>query len=395
MISKMIPKMTSGMIQAPATLAMLGGGQLGRFFVTAAHELGYKVIVLDPDPNAPAGLIADEHLVAAYDDPTALQQLASRCAAATTEFENVPAAALEKLAETIPVHPSAEAVAIAQNRVAEKSFLRNNGFATAPFLVIEKATDLAKAPDQLTEMFPAILKIARFGYDGKGQARVKNIAEAQQAFAEFNAPCVLEKMVKLDLEVSVMLARNGSGECQSFTLAENQHSHGILDISIAPARTSATLLAMAEEMAKQVAEHLNYVGVLAVEFFIVNGELLINEIAPRPHNSGHYTLDGCVTNQFEQQVRAICNLPLGSPRLHSAAVMVNLLGDLWFQENSTASREPDWAILNKIPNLKLHLYGKHSARPGRKMGHFTVIDSDSMKAVTTTLAARAAIGIKN
>ena len=384
----MIPKM----IQAPATLAMLGGGQLGRFFVTAAHELGYKVIVLDPDPDAPAGLIADEQIVAAYDDPAALEQLANRCAAATTEFENVPAAALEKLAEKIPVHPSAQAVAIVQNRVAEKSFLRNNGFATAPFLVIETAADLAKTGE---EMFPAILKIARLGYDGKGQARVKNIAEAQQAFAEFNAACVLEKMLSLELEVSVVMARNSSGECQSFTLAENHHSHGILDISIAPARTSATLLAKAEEMAKQVAEHLNYVGVLAVEFFIVNGELLINEIAPRPHNSGHYTLDGCVTHQFEQQVRALCNLPLGTPRLHSASVMVNLLGDLWFQNNSDESRKPDWAMLNKIPNLKLHLYGKQSARPGRKMGHFTVIDSDANKAVTTALAARKAIGIKD
>ncbi len=258
-------------------------------------------------------------------------------------------------------------------------------------MVIEKADELAKASD---EMFPAILKIARFGYDGKGQARVKNISEAQQAFAEFNAPCVLEKMLTLELEVSVVMARNSSGECQSFTLTENQHSHGILDISIALARTSATLLAKAEEMAKQVAQHLNYVGVLAVEFFIVNGELLINEVAPRPHNSGHYTLDGCVTNQFEQQVRALCNLPLGTPRLHSASVMVNLLGDLWFQENSEASREPDWAKLNKIPNLKLHLYGKESARPGRKMGHFTVIDSDVNNALATALAARKTVGTK-
>lgn len=371
---------------------MLGGGQLGRFFVSAAHELGYKVIVLDPDANAPAGLIADDHIVAAYDDPAALQQLTSRCAAATTEFENVPAAALQTLAEKIPVHPSADAVSIAQNRVAEKRFLRNNGFATAPFLVVEKSEDLAKADD---EMFPAILKIARLGYDGKGQARVKNIAEAKHAFADFNAPCVLEKMVKLDLEVSVVLARNSSGECQSFTLAENQHSNGILDVSIAPARTSAELLSKAESMAKQVAQHLNYVGVLAVEFFIVNGELLVNEMAPRPHNSGHYTLDGCVTNQFEQQVRAMCNLPLGTPRLHSTSVMVNLLGDLWFQENSEESREPDWAILNSIPNLKLHLYGKQSARPGRKMGHFTVVDSDAKKAVKTALAARKAIGIRD
>lgn len=380
------------MIKAPATLAMLGGGQLGRFFVSAAHEMGYKVIVLDPDPNAPAGLIADEQIVAAYDDPAALAQIASRCAAATTEFENVPAAALRTLAERIPVHPSADAVAIAQNRVAEKRFLRNNGFATAPFLVVEKSEDLDQAGD---EMFPAILKIARFGYDGKGQARVKDIAEAKAAFASYNAPCVLEKMVRLDLEVSVVLARNGSGECQSFTLAENLHSNGILDISIAPARTSPELLAKAESMAKQVAQHLNYIGVLAVEFFISNGELLVNEMAPRPHNSGHYTIDGCVTSQFEQQVRAMCNLPLGSPRLHSASVMVNLLGDLWFEPGSETSREPDWAILNQIPNLKLHLYGKQSARPGRKMGHFTLIDSDAKKAVATALAARKAIGVRD
>ncbi len=390
----MIPKMISEMTKAPATLAMLGGGQLGRFFVTAAHELGYKVIVLDPDANAPAGLIADDHIIAAYDDPAALEQLANRCAAATTEFENVPAAALETLAKKIPVHPSADAVAIAQNRVAEKHFLRNNGFATAPFLVIEKSDDLNQTQSQSTEIFPAILKIARFGYDGKGQARVKNIAEAQQAFADFNAPCVLEKRVKLDLEVSVVLARNSSGECQSFTLAENLHSNGILDISIVPARTSAELLSKAESIAKQVAQHLNYIGVLTVEFFISNGELLVNEIAPRPHNSGHYTLDGCVTHQFEQQVRAMCNLPLGTPKLHSASVMVNLLGDLWFHKNSEEHCEPDWAILNKIPNLKLHLYGKQSARAGRKMGHFTVVDSDAREAVKTALAARAAIGVK-
>lgn len=378
-------------ITAPATLAILGGGQLGRYFVAAAQELGYRVIVLDPDAHAPAGKIADEHLIKGYDDADALNYLAQHCAAATTEFENVPASSLATLAQHMPVHPSAEAVTIAQDRIREKNFLREHGLATAPFIAVESEDNLNSASD---DMFPAILKIARFGYDGKGQARVQNRAEAIKAWHQFGTACVLEKMVTLDKEVSVVLARNAHGECQCFTLAENIHSHGILDISIAPARIEPQLLQQAQACAQQLAQEMDYIGVMAVEFFISDGQLLINEIAPRPHNSGHYTIDSCISSQYEQQVRALCSLPLGEARQHSAAVMVNLLGDLWFQ-NGQDSREPDWQQLNQFSTLKLHMYGKLAARPARKMGHFTVLAQDIDSAVDTAQQARSAIGIQD
>ena len=380
------------MINAPATLAMLGGGQLGRFFVNAAHELGYRVIVVDPQEGCPAGLIADEHIVAEYDDAEALEYISINCAAATNEFENVPAKTLDFLAQHMPVHPSASAVAVAQDRISEKTFLRDNGFKTAAFFAIENKSDFNKVTD---DFFPAILKISRFGYDGKGQERVSSIEEAKQAFQYFDAPCVIEKMLSLDLEVSVVLARNENGDSECFTLAENQHSNGILDISIVPARTTQDLLDEAKQLANKLAEKLEYVGVLAVEFFISNDELLVNEIAPRPHNSGHFTIDACVTSQYEQQVRAMCGLPLGLPQSHNASVMVNLLGDLWFQNGSEKSVEPDWNMLTSIPNLKLHLYGKTSARPGRKMGHFVVIDHQMDSALNVALEARKKIGVQD
>jgi len=382
--------MSHPIIAPPATLALLGGGQLGRFFVHAAHELGYKVIVLDPDTDAPAGKIADGHIIANYDDQAALTQLSQQCLAATTEFENVPAAVLEQLAQTMPVSPSADAVSIAQDRIREKAFLHDNGFNTAPFIAVENENDLDAASDDL---FPAILKTARFGYDGKGQARVTTIDEAKAAYREFNIPCVLERMLPLDLEVSVVLARSTNGQCSCFPLAENEHRNGILDVTVVPARTTPRLQQQAEQMASNLAEKLGYVGVLTVEFFISDSQLLINEIAPRPHNSGHYTVDGCVTSQYEQQLRALCGLPLGSAALHSDSVMVNLLGDLWFQD-SDKSCEPNWQLLHQIPNLKLHLYGKTSARRGRKMGHFTVIGDNAKATVTTAMAARKTIGIK-
>lgn len=379
------------MIQAPATLALLGGGQLGRFFVAAAHELGYRVIVVDPDAHCPAGQIAAEHLIAHYDDVTALDHLMHHCSAATTEFENVPALTLAQLATRMPVYPSSDAVAIAQDRILEKSFLRDNGFITAPFATIVSLEDCAAIEEAF---FPAILKIARLGYDGKGQARVNSVAQAQQAFRDFNEqPCVLEQRLALDLEISVVLARTVSGECATFAVAENSHRNGILDISIAPARISETLRSQAEITAQEVAQRLNYVGVLAIEFFICGTSLLINELAPRPHNSGHHTIDSCITNQFEQQLRALCDLPLGSAQHHSAAVMVNLLGDLWYGEDSLTLREPDWSQLTQHPNLKLHLYGKEEPRPGRKMGHFTVVDSTIESALATALTARRAIGV--
>lgn len=376
----------SSVINPPAMLGMLGGGQLGRFFVIAAHEMGYQVTVLDPDKNSPAGKIADVHLCANYDDAAALKQMAETCQAVTTEFENVPAATLEQLSQTTTVRPSAQSVAIAQNRVLEKNFIKDAGLPVAPFVVIKQAADLPVDSDAI---YPAILKVARFGYDGKGQARVKNQAEALAAFDAFKQEvCVLEHMLSLDLEVSVVLARDAQGNIAAFPTAENSHLNGILDVSIAPARCSEVVKANAQELAKKLAKELNYVGVLGVEFFVVGTRLLVNEIAPRPHNSGHYTIDACVTNQFEQQVRVTAGLPLGDAHLHSDAVMVNILGDSWVND-----KEPDWQKAFAHPNLKLHLYGKHEPRKARKMGHFTVIGKDKEAVLNVARIARGELNI--
>ena len=397
------------MILSPATLGMLGGGQLGRFFVSAAHEMGYKVWVLDPDPHSPAGLIADRHLVAAYDDYAALDALGAECAAVTTEFENVPANTLDYLSKFIPVHPAASAVAVCQNRIAEKTFLADNGLPHGPFAVIRGEDDIRAADARL---FPAVLKVARFGYDGKGQARVADRDEALAAFQRFRAePCVLEKMLTLDFEVSVVLARDEAGTVRAFPASENRHRNGILDITIAPAPALVGLHAptepgaqsdsqplagkRAEHIAERIAERLGYVGTLGVEFFVCAGELFVNEMAPRPHNSGHHTIDACDVSQYEQQVRALCGLALATPRQHSAAVMVNLLGELWYEDGKGHGpyREPDWSLLHAVPGLRLHLYAKHHARAGRKMGHFVVIGDDPAQVLERALQARAAIGI--
>jgi 5-(carboxyamino)imidazole ribonucleotide synthase len=353
---------------------MLGGGQLGRMFTIAARTMGYKVMVLDPDFASPAGQMADVHLRADYTDHGALKQLGAACAAVTTEFENVPAASLIELAKRCRVSPGADAVAIAQDRSHEKSWLARNGFATAPFALVYSEGDLdAGLADVGT---PALLKVARFGYDGKGQARVDSREGGRAAFREFGGqPCVLEGFVKLEREVSVVLARSDAGECALFPVAENRHENGILDVTIVPARVPDRLADAAREMARDIAGKLGYVGVMAVEFFVADGRLLVNEIAPRPHNSGHYTLDACVTDQFEQQVRALCGLPLGDTRLLSPVVMVNILGDRWHEGG------PHWDALLAHPTIKLHLYGKQEARPGRKMGHFNVLDADLPKAL--------------
>jgi 5-(carboxyamino)imidazole ribonucleotide synthase len=351
------------------TLGILGGGQLGRMFVVAARTLGYRIAVLDPDPASPAGRIADLHIQADYDDARALAQLADTCAAITTEFENVPAASLTILAGQCRVAPAAEAVAIAQDRAREKSWLAEHGFATAPFVVVQQEADLDAALRQTGT--PALLKVARQGYDGKGQARVASLDDARAAFREFGGvACVLESFVRLDREVSVVLTRNDLGETALFPVAENRHANGILDVSLVPARIPAELARDAHSQARAIADALGYIGVMAVEFFVVDGQLRVNEIAPRPHNSGHYTLEACVTDQFEQQVRALAGLPLGDTRLLSPVAMVNLLGERWEHGN------PAWGTLLAHPNVKLHLYGKDSARPGRKMGHFNVLDAD-------------------
>ena len=383
------------MILPPATLGMLGGGQLGRFFVAAAHEMGYKVWVLDPDPHSPAGLIADRHLQAGYDDFAALDALAAGCAAVTTEFENVPADTLDYLAKFVPVRPGAAAVAVCQNRIVEKTFLQDNGLPHGPFVPVRSEADLVAAP---AELFPAVLKVARFGYDGKGQARVANVAEAVHAFHAFKGEaCVLEALLTLDCEVSVVLARGEDGTVSAFPVVENAHSRGILDVSIAPARVAPALADEARRCASLIAERLGFIGTLAVEFFVSGGHLVVNEMAPRPHNSGHHTIDACVVSQYEQQVRALCGLPLGEARQHSASVMVNLLGELWYEglDPHGRYREPDWSVLHAVPGLRLHLYGKHHARHGRKMGHFTVIGDDPAQVLDAALAARRAIGIRD
>ena len=372
------------MIFPDAMLGMLGGGQLGRMFTLAAHSMGYRVAVLDPDPLSPAGAIADVHLKAAYQDREALQQLADSCAAITTEFENVPADSLRWLANHCTVRPAGDAVAIAQDRVREKAFFTACGLAVAPYAVIESTADLAQIDAKL---LPGILKRARFGYDGKGQARVATVDEARKAFSGFGADtCVLEALIDLACEVSVVVARGADGATRVFPVAENQHRNGILDVCIVPARIAPALAARAEKAAALIAERLNYHGVLAVEFFVTaSGELLVNEIAPRPHNSGHYTIDACATSQYEQQARALCGLPLGDTRLLAPVVMVNLLGDAW--QNGV----PDWRQLFENPRAKLHLYGKHEARPGRKMGHFTVLGETVDAALADALALRAAL----
>ena len=385
--------MKKSFIPSPAVLGMLGGGQLGRYFVMAAHELGYQVWVLDPDQNSPAGLIADRHLCAAYDDAAALAELAVGCAAVTTEFENVPAETLAILTEQVPVHPSAAAVSICQDRIAEKTFLKTHGLPHGPFTEINSLGDLHAAPAHL---FPGVLKAARLGYDGKGQAVVDDRAAAEAAWAELGSVrCILEAKLSLDYEISVVLARGQDGCVKAFPSAENRHRNGILDVSIVPAwrvgQNSQCLADTACEVAEKLAGCLGYVGTLGVEFFVTRGQLVVNEMAPRPHNSGHYTIDACATNQFQQQVRALCGLPLGDSHAHSAAVMVNLLGDLWF--DGCAQREPDWAALLAIPGLCLHLYGKQLPRAGRKMGHFTVVGADARQVYERALKARQILGL--
>lgn len=367
-----------------ATLGILGGGQLGRMFTIAARTMGYRVMVLDPDADSPAGQMADVHLQADYADPAALKQLGEACAAITTEFENVPAASLIELTTHCRMSPGAAAVAIVQDRSREKSWLREHGFATAPFELIN--SEAALEPALANVGVPALLKVARFGYDGKGQARIDTPDDARAAFRGFGGqPCVLEGFVRLEREISVVLARSDTGECALFPIAENRHDNGILDVSIVPARVTDALAQQARAMARAVADQLGYVGVMAVEFFVVGSRLMVNEIAPRPHNSGHYTLDACVTDQFEQQVRALAGLPLGDSRLLSPVAMVNILGDRW-QEGG-----PHWGTLLAQPNIKLHLYGKQAARPGRKMGHFNVLDSDAAAALALAERMRDAL----
>ena len=374
-------------------LGLLGGGQLGRMFCMAAQSLGYKVCVLEPDADSPAGAVADAHLQADYLDERALAELAQRCMAATTEFENVPAAALTFLAQHRVVSPAAASVAIAQDRIAEKRFLASAGVEVAPHAVIRSASDFDRIDAAL---LPGILKSARLGYDGKGQARVATVADARAAWDAMGAvPCVIEQRLALDMEISVVVARTRDGAMAAFPAAENVHRDGILAVSVVPARIDAALAQRAQQAARTVAEALQYVGVLCVEFFVVGGRLLANEIAPRPHNSGHYTIDASVTSQFEQQVRVLAGQPLGDPALMMPAVMLNLLGELWFGSDAfdDRRREPDWPAVLTVPGAKLHLYGKRDARRARKMGHVTCVGATPAQALERAIEVARVLGL--
>lgn len=380
---------------APASLlGVMGGGQLGRMFVHAAQAMGYRVAVLEPDPGSPAGAAADRHLRAPYVDAAALAELASLCAAATTEFENVPAPALRTLAQRIPVAPPAAAVEICQDRAAEKAHFARSGVPCAPHAVIASAADLQAAG--LDALLPGILKTARLGYDGKGQVSVGSRAELAAAWQQLQqAPCVLEKRLPLARELSVIVARAADGQLVHLPVQQNLHRDGILAVTQVPAPdVPAAAAAQAVDCAGRLAASMGYVGVLCVEFFLLaDGTLVANEMAPRPHNSGHYSIDACDVSQFDLQVRTLAGLPLVPPRQHSAAVMLNLLGDLWFRGPGDAAAEPDWAGVLALPGVHLHLYGKTEARRGRKMGHLTVTAAGAAEARAVALKVAERLGL--
>ena len=380
-----------------ATLGVMGGGQLGRMFVHAAQRLGYFTAVLDPDASSPAGRVSHHHLHADYLDTPALARLAQMADAITTEFENVPAQALQQLAAHRPVAPGAEAVAIAQDRAREKAHFTRCGVACAPHAVIESAAQLAAVGDDL---LPGILKTARLGYDGKGQVRVATREELAQAWDGLRrVPCVLEKMLPLAGEVSVVVARGADGAMVHLPPQRNLHRGGILAVTEVTGEAGALLPAALSQQAidgtRAIAEGLRYVGVLCVEFFVLqDGGLVVNEMAPRPHNSGHWSLDACDVSQFELQVRTLAGLPLVQPRQHSPAIMLNLLGDLWFPGGASTAREPDWAGVLALPGAHLHLYGKTEARAGRKMGHLTFTGADAAQVRAAALRACDLLGIE-
>ena len=375
-----------------ATLGVMGGGQLGRMFVHAAQRLGYFTAVLDPDPHSPAGRVAHRHLQADYLDAAALAQLAQTSAAVTTEFENVPAAALATLARSVPVAPGAASVAICQDRAAEKAHFLTCGVACAPHALIDSEASLAAVDAGL---LPGILKTARLGYDGKGQANVadrRGLAVAWNALGR--APCVLERRLPLAFELSVIVARGAEGAMVHLPPQQNLHRAGILAVTQVPAPDiTAEVQQAAIDAARRLAASMDHVGVLCVEFFVLaDGSLVANEMAPRPHNSGHASLDACDVSQFELQVRAMTGAPLVAPRLHSPAVMLNLLGDLWRRGATLA--EPDWAGVLARPGVHLHLYAKREARPGRKMGHLTVTGADAAGVLAVAQDCARRLGIE-
>jgi 5-(carboxyamino)imidazole ribonucleotide synthase len=358
------------MILPPFTLGLLGGGQLGRMTALAARRMGCSVSVYEPEAGCPAGQVGGREFNGSYDDTDLLTAFAKTCDVVTLEFENIPVPALHAVAAHAPVHPRPDVLGTCQNREREKTFLRNKGYPCADFRVVNNGAELAAAAHELG--LPCVLKSAEFGYDGKGQVKITHEGDWDAVWSGFGHPRgVVEQWITFELELSVVCARGLHGDLAAFPAAENIHTHHILDFSIVPGRFSPAVAREAEEIALSIARDLDVVGLLGVEFFLAsNGKLLVNELAPRSHNSGHYTLDACVTNQFEQHVRAVAGLPLGSTELLSPVVMVNILGDAW------NAGVPDWTEIFQHPKAKLHLYGKATAKPGRKMGHFTVLGSD-------------------
>jgi 5-(carboxyamino)imidazole ribonucleotide synthase len=354
-------------------LGILGGGQLGRMFCMEARRMGYRTLVWTGGLEAPAMVVADEAIDAPFDSPEALEQFVTKATVATVEFENIPRETMEAVAARIALHPSPNAVAICQHREREKAFLKENGIPCAPFAVVASAAELTAALKQIGT--PAVLKTAAFGYDGKGQRKLDGSEDPEEVWASFETDrAVLEAFIPFERELSVMVARSGDGSVVAYDPAENRHRHHILDVSIVPARVSAAVAAEAKIIACRVADALDYHGIMGVEFFhLPDGSLLVNEMAPRPHNSGHHTLDACVTSQFEQQVRVICGLPAGSTRLLSPVVMLNLLGDMWPGE----AEPPDWTPLFADGSAFLHLYGKRRAIGRRKMGHANFLGAEA------------------
>ncbi|MBL0149323.1 MAG: 5-(carboxyamino)imidazole ribonucleotide synthase [Ideonella sp.] len=382
----------SGRLLPGATLGVMGGGQLGRMFVQSAQAMGYFTAVLDPDPTSPAGMVAHYHVQADYLDEQGLAQLMQRCAAITTEFENVPASALVTLGAHRPTAPGADAVEICQDRALEKAQFRRCEVPCAPHALIET---LAQAEGVSPELLPGILKTARLGYDGKGQVGAADLAGLQAAWLALGSvPCVLEKRLPLHRELSVIIARDALDDVVHFPVQQNLHIDGILSVTQVPAPdVPAETQRQAIDAAGRIARSMGYVGVLCVEFFVLDdGSLVANEMAPRPHNSGHYSIDACDLSQFDLQVRTLAGLPLVAPRQHSAAVMLNLLGDLWFTSGDVA-RTPDWAGVLALPGVHLHLYGKANARKGRKMGHLTVTAADASQAMAVARQVAQRLGL--
>ncbi|CAN5703322.1 5-(carboxyamino)imidazole ribonucleotide synthase [soil metagenome] len=375
----------NGQILPNSTIGVFGSGQLGRMFAIEARKMGYRVHTFSPASDTPTGQVADFELEAEYDNLRAVKDFARTVDVVTFEFENVPSETIETAAQFVEVFPRGEVLHTTQNRLREKTFLAKNNFPHTPFCHVKTLEDLHKSVEEIG--FPCVLKTAGFGYDGKGQTKINSVADIEKAFANLkNQEAVLEAFVDFEKEVSVVCARDQKGNFAHYGVIENEHANHILDVSFAPAIISENVFREAVEIAREVAETFDYVGTLCVEFFLTKDEkLLINELAPRPHNSGHLTFDACATSQFEQQLRAVCGLSLGSTEFYKPCAMANLLGDLW------ETSEPNWAKALEFPNVKLHLYGKAEARCGRKMGHLTAMAETSEEAVEVVRKARSAL----